>query len=87
MTDQPRGVRFIEAGACQCRFFLEGQSGMDGFVCGDPARDGNSYCRRHHFIVFKPVPVSQARQHFKDYSIQEVDCDADHEPDLTEILS
>ncbi|WP_047308826.1 hypothetical protein [Rhodopseudomonas palustris] len=85
--DHPHATRFIQAGLCRCKFFLHGESGMNGFVCGAPIDEGKSFCDEHHRVVFQPLPDAPPRYRINDYSVGERNEDTDHEPDLTEMLS
>jgi hypothetical protein len=65
-------------------YFLRGQSGMYGFVCGAPTTNDKSYCDCHHKATH--LPVKKAKISFFDLSAASLDNDTDHEPDLTEVL-
>lgn len=49
-----KGVRFVDARDGQCRFFQEGQHGMDGFVCGAPVIPGKSWCPDCMKLMYVP---------------------------------
>jgi len=84
MTDKRGGVRFIDAGERQCRYFINNESGMNGLVCADATMEGSSYCPQHHRVLFKPVLPISWRRRFEDGEIGE---SAGHGSDLSEFLS
>ncbi|WP_139031439.1 hypothetical protein [Bradyrhizobium sp. ORS 375] len=84
MSYYPKAVRFIESTTEQCKFFLPGQSGMDGLVCGETTDTERSYCDCHHRRIYQPG--STPRVFFIDASSQDAPGFTDHEPDLTEVL-
>ncbi|WP_315740854.1 hypothetical protein [Bradyrhizobium sp. SZCCHNR1093] len=87
MTIQPNRVRFIDATHRQCKFFLPGESGMEGFVCGDPTGIERSFCDCHHRRCFKLIsPVSRTTARYDDQSVCEVEID-EGELELTELVS
>lgn len=47
-------VHFDDAQPGQCRYPLWNGRARTGLVCGDPAKPGSSYCRRHHALVYDP---------------------------------
>ncbi|WP_454650758.1 hypothetical protein [Bradyrhizobium liaoningense] len=75
---------FAETKSGQCMYFLPGQSGMYGFVCGAPTANHKSYCDCHHKATHQPV--KKAKISFFDLSAASIDIDTDYEPDLTEVL-
>ncbi|WP_316172885.1 hypothetical protein [Bradyrhizobium sp. SZCCHNRI2049] len=86
MTMFTNRVRFIIAKHRQCKFFLPGESGARGFVCGELTAIDRSFCDHHHAHCFKTLtPVSRATARFDDQSVAEIDIeDAEHE--LTELV-
>lgn len=56
------GIPFIDAiGKHACTFFLEGQSGAFGHVCGEARFPAASYCADHLLIAYQRAPVAQRR--------------------------
>jgi hypothetical protein len=47
------GVKFIDAGPRSCMWFLEGQAGANGHVCGDMKVPGHSYCTAHLLAAYE----------------------------------
>lgn len=46
------GVRFINTTERSCMWFLEGQAGANGYVCGDTKVHGHSYCAAHLLAAY-----------------------------------
>lgn len=87
MTMFNNRVRFIEAKHRQCKFFLPGESGMEGFVCGHPTTLDRSFCDSHHRLCFKTItPIRSSTVRFDDQSVTEIEIE-DFEVELTEIVS
>lgn len=84
MSAHPFKTRFIETMRGQCMFFLPGQSGMRGFVCGAATTDEKSFCDCHHKATHQPIKKGKIT--FFDLSAGSRDDDTGHEPDLTEVL-
>lgn len=84
MSIFPKATRFIKSSSEQCKFFLPGQSGMDGLVCGEPTTAERSYCDCHLRRVYQPG--STPKVFFIDASSQDARGFTDREPDLTEVL-
>lgn len=84
MSAYPFKTRFIDTARGQCMFFLPGQSGMYGFVCGAPTTDEKSFCDCHHKATHQPL--KNGKISFFDLSASARDEDTDYEPDLTEVL-
>jgi hypothetical protein len=83
MPDFQNKARFVNTTREQCQFFLPGESGMNGFVCGDETREGSSFCDCHHRVVFQPQRMkvrSVQDRNVRDSELDEV------EPDLTELV-
>ena len=55
-TSSASAVRFSERKLGQCLMFLQGQEGVDGFVCGAPVHFGE-WCERCSRVVYAPVPA------------------------------
>ncbi|WP_316206033.1 hypothetical protein [Bradyrhizobium sp. SZCCHNR3058] len=86
MSDFKCRARFIEARPGQCQFFLPGESGMYGLVCGDAARDNSSFCACHHGLVFVPQgPKTRINSGYFDPTVRSVEIN-DEESDLTELV-
>ncbi|WP_156433897.1 hypothetical protein [Bradyrhizobium retamae] len=85
MSAYPFATRFMLTKGCQCMYFLPGESGMAGLVCGAPTRAGKSFCDAHRRETYQPLKAG--RIYFRDASVVTCDDDSDHEPDLTEIVS
>ncbi|MDX3966121.1 MAG: hypothetical protein QHD01_05915 [Bradyrhizobium sp.] len=82
MSAFPFKTRFMETTRGQCMFFLPGESGREGFVCGAPTE--RSYCDCHHKATHQPL--KKGNVFFLDASSSAAPDDTDHEPDLTEVL-
>ncbi|MGX9428025.1 hypothetical protein [Bradyrhizobium sp. LeoA1S1] len=80
-------ARFIDAKHGQCMFFLPGQSGMEGFVCGAPTIGEKSFCGCHHKATHQPPKRARYNYRIVDRSIQIVTVGFEREPDLTEMMS
>ncbi|WP_445215938.1 hypothetical protein ACKWRH_26595 [Bradyrhizobium sp. Pa8] len=83
MSAYPSKTRFNDTKSGQCMYFLPGQSGMHGFVCGAPTE--KSYCDYHHNATHqKTKPYREGYEPRTraagDWLLTE------REPDLTEIL-
>jgi hypothetical protein len=55
---RPRGetnVVFINARSGQCRFFVNGESGILGHVCGAKVYAGKAWCPEHMTLVYQPA--------------------------------
>jgi hypothetical protein len=86
MPDFKSRVRFIDASPVQCRFFSPDESGMSGFVCGDPTLKSSAFCGCHHRVVFLPLrPNGSLKSARFDRSVRDADMD-DFEFDLTELV-
>ncbi len=88
MTEFPKRVRFVDARRGQCFFFLPGETGMEGFVCGDATPGASkSYCACHRRLVFQPLTAtSRIQSGYFDLSVRAAEID-DEELDLTELVS
>ncbi|WP_315743159.1 GcrA family cell cycle regulator [Bradyrhizobium sp. SZCCHNR1075] len=83
MSDFPNKARFVDTTREQCQFFLPGESGMHGFVCGDATREASAFCECHHRVVFQPQRVKL--RSVQDRNVRYSDLD-EVEPDLTELV-
>ncbi|MGJ4951825.1 hypothetical protein [Bradyrhizobium sp. HKCCYLS20291] len=86
MTD-PHRVKFIDATDLHCKFFLPGEKGMFGLICGASVDVGKSFCDFHHRQCFKTItPVSRKLARYDDVMVCEMQID-DSELELTELVS
>ncbi len=51
---EPEGIEHNEARPGQCKWFLRGQSGKSGKVCGCKVVSGKSWCPSHYRHAFVP---------------------------------
>jgi hypothetical protein len=63
MSAYPFKTRFIETQRGQCMFFLPGETGTEGFVCGAPTTDNKSFCGGCRKVTHqKPKPFRLNRE-------------------------
>lgn len=87
MSEFLHRIRFVDATHRDCKFFLSGESGMFGFVCGAPCGEGKSFCECHYRHCFKTLtPVSRTISRYDDVMVCEMQID-DSELELTELVS
>ncbi len=57
---EPEGIEHVEARPNQCKWFLRGQSGASGKVCGCKVVPGKSWCPSHYRRAFVAQRVKVA---------------------------
>lgn len=78
-------TRFIETKTGQCMFFLPGESGPDGLVCGEPTTGGKSFCDCHRKITHQKLKPFREPPGVRMRAAGEWAA-SEREPDLTEII-
>jgi hypothetical protein len=66
-------------------FFLPGETGMEGFVCGGPTTDNKSFCGRCRKVTRQKPKRFRLNREVRSRDANEWVL-SEREPDLTEVL-